>query len=63
VARLVDILMAAVVPEWDEVLEEDEEMGLQFISTTAMSQAIQNISTPSERETREKCTHLCHYSR
>ena len=29
VARLVDILMAAVVPEWDEeVLEEDEEMGL-----------------------------------
>jgi len=38
-------------------------MGLQFISTTAMSQAIQNISTPSERKTREKCTHLYHYSR
>jgi len=34
-------LVAVVVPEGDEeVLEEDEDMGLWFITTTARSQAI-----------------------
>ena len=40
-AILVDALVAAVVPE---VLEEDEEMALWFIVTTAKSQAIQSTN-------------------
>ena len=40
-AILVDALVAEVVPE---VLEEDEEMALWFIITTAKSQAIQSTN-------------------
>ena len=46
-----------------QVFEEDEEMALWFIATTVKSQAIQNICTPSERETNKRCTRLCYYSR
>jgi len=44
-------LEVAVVPRADEEVLEDEQMALWFIATTAKSQAIQNISDPSERKT------------
>jgi len=76
-AILVDALVVALVPRTDEeVLEDDEkalwfiattakreELALWFIATSAKRQAIQSSSAPSERETNERCTRLCHYSK
>ena len=42
-----DALVVAMVPRVNEkVLEDDEEMTLWFIATTAKSQVIQSINVP-----------------
>jgi len=56
---LVDVLVAIVVPRADEeVLEDDEEMALWSIVTTAKRQSIRSISAHSKGENNERCTYL-----
>ena len=52
-ATLMDALVAVVITGADEVLEQDEEMTMWFIVTTAKS-------FPSEREASKRSTCLCH---
>jgi len=56
----VDVFVAVVVSGLDEILEEDEQMALWSIVTTAKSQAIRSISAPSKEKTSNRHTYLCH---